>query len=115
LNAAPAYHSSLTIWVIIFSVGLVTFVIRFLPIALLSRLALPEWLKKALVYVPPAAMTAIIAPALFFAGGAPTIALDAPRLGAAIFAALLAWRTRSVLWTVVLGMVALWGLQALAR
>ncbi len=85
------------------------------PIALLSRMKLPEWVKRVLVYVPPAVMTAIITPALFFAGGTPTIGLDAPRLGAAIIASLLAWRTRSVLWTVVLGMVALWGLQALAR
>ena len=103
------------VWSMIIGIGALTFLVRYVPIALLSRMQLPEWLKRALVYVPPAVMTAIIAPALFFVGGAPTIALDAPRLGAATVAVLLAWRTRSVLWTVVLGMLVLWGLQALTR
>ncbi len=115
MNSSPGENSALLIWAIIVSVGVITFCIRFVPIALLSRLQLPEWLKRALTYVPPAVMAAIITPTLFFAGGTPTIAVDVPRLGAAIFAALLAWRTRSVLWTVVLGMIALWGLQALTR
>jgi branched-subunit amino acid transport protein len=59
-------------------------------------------------------MAAIIAPPLFFAVGAPTIVPDLPRIAAAALAALIAWRTRStLLLTVALGMLALWGLQAL--
>ena len=68
---------------------------------------------QALRCVPPAVMAAIIAPPLFFAVGAPTIVPDLPRIAAATLAALIAWRTRSTLLTVVLGMLALWGLQAL--
>ncbi len=113
--ASIGTSSELIIWSMIIGAGLVTFAIRFGPIALLSRLELPEWLKRALRYVPPAVMTAIITPSLFFAGGAPTIALDLPRLAAAIFAVLIAWKTRSTLWTVVLGMLAFWALQALNR
>jgi branched-subunit amino acid transport protein len=105
----------LIIWSMMIGTGLITFAIRFAPIALLSRLELPDWLKRALRYVPPAVMTAIITPTLFFTGGAPTISLDYPRLSAAIFAVLIAWRTRSTLWTVVWGMLVLWGLQALMR
>ena len=101
------------IWSMIIAIGLITFVLRYVPIALLSRMHLPGPLKRALVYVPPAVMAAIITPALFFPDGAPTIALDTPRLLAAALAALVAWKTRSVLWTVILGMGALWGLQAL--
>lgn len=99
------------VWTMITGIGLISFAIRFLPIILIARLGLPERFKRALTFVPPAVMTAIITPALFFAGGAPTIAIDVPRLAAAAFAAVIAWRTRSVLWTVVLGMCALWGLQ----
>jgi branched-subunit amino acid transport protein len=58
-------------------------------------------------------MAAIIAPPLFFADGAPTIDANLPRIIAATLAAVVAWRTRSTLWTIVLGMLALWGLQAL--
>lgn len=105
----------LIVWSMMIGIGLLTFAIRFAPIALLSRLELPDWLKRALRYVPPAVMTAIVTPALFFAGGAPTITLDFSRLAAAGFATLVAWRTRSTLWTILLGMLALWGLQALMR
>ena len=111
MSPADGEASALIVWTIIISIGLITFVTRFVPIALLSRLELPIWLKRTLTYVPPAVMTAIITPALFFPGGTPTIALDAPRLVAATLAAVVAWRTRSVLWTVILGMGALWGLQ----
>ena len=115
MSAVTGEHPAWLVWSMILGIGGLTFLVRYLPIALLSRMKLPEWLKRALVYVPPAVMTAIIAPALFFIDGAPNIDLDAPRLGAATVAVLVAWRTRSVLWTVVLGMLVLWGLQALTR
>ena len=107
-----ATTDELVVWSMMICIGLLTFTIRFAPIALLSRLELSEWMKRALRYVPPAVMTAIITPSLFFVGGAPTITFDAARLIAATFATLVAWRTRSTLWTVVFGMLALWGLQA---
>ncbi len=110
-----AQHTSLFIWTIIVSIGLATFGLRYFPVALLARLELPGWLKRALVYVPPAVLTAIITPALFFPGSTPTISPDIPRIVAAALAAIVAWRTRSVLWTVTLGMFFLWGLQALVR
>ena len=100
------------VWSMIIGIGAATFVIRLAPIALLAHLELPRWLKQALRYVPPAVMAAIIAPPLFFAGGEPTMSPDLPRVAAATLAALIAWRTRSTLWTVVVGMLALWGLQA---
>jgi branched-subunit amino acid transport protein len=103
----------LFVWSMIVGIGVATFLIRFAPIALLARLELPAWLTQALRYVPPAVMAAIIAPPLFFADGAPTMDPNLPRIAAATLAAAVAWRTRSTLWTVVLGMLALWGLQAL--
>lgn len=101
------------VWAMIVAIGAATFLIRFAPIALLARLELPTWLTQALRYVPPAVMAAIIAPPLFFAGGAPTMDADPARIGAAGLATLIAWQTRSTLWTVLVGMLALWGLQAL--
>jgi len=108
-------EQELTAWLLIIAIGVINFTLRFVPIALIAHFELPNWLKHALVYVPPAVLTAIIAPALFFPGGAPTIAFDPPRLLAATFAVLVAWKTRSALWTVILGMVVLWGLQALLK
>ncbi|MBL8397416.1 MAG: AzlD domain-containing protein [Candidatus Accumulibacter sp.] len=101
-------------WEIIVGLGGATFMIRYWPLAFLSRADLPGWLKRALRYVPPAVMAAIITPPLFFIGTAPTIGPDLPRLTAAALAVLVAWRTRSTLLTIVLGMLALWTLQALS-
>ena len=101
------------VWSVMIAVGLLGFALRVFPIALLARLELPDLLKRALIYAPAAVMMAIITPALFFPGGAPNIVFDMPRLTAAALAALVAWRTRSVLWTVIAGMCILWGLQAL--
>lgn len=97
----------------IIGIGVVTFLLRFAPLALLARLELAGWLQQALRYVPAAVMAAIVAPPLFFGVGAPNIVPDPPRMAAATLAALIAWRTRSTLLTVVLGMLALWALQAL--
>ena len=97
----------------IIGIGVITFLLRFAPLALLARLELAGWLQQGLRYVPAAVMAAIIAPPLFFAVGAPNIVPDLPRMAAAALAALIAWRTRSTLSTVVLGMLALWALQAL--
>ncbi|TLD46748.1 MAG: hypothetical protein FAZ92_00982 [Accumulibacter sp.] len=97
----------------IIGIGVITFLLRFAPLALLARLELAGWLRQALRYVPAAVMAAIIAPPLFFAVGAPNIVPDLPRMAAAALAALIAWRTRNTLSTVVLGMLALWALQAL--
>ena len=97
----------------IIGIGVITFLLRFAPLALLARLQLAGWLQQALRFVPAAVMAAIIAPPLFFAVGAPNIVPDLPRMAAATLAALIAWRTRNTLSTVVLGMLALWALQAL--
>ncbi|MER2516800.1 MAG: AzlD domain-containing protein, partial [Candidatus Accumulibacter phosphatis] len=50
----------LFVWSMIIGIGVATFLIRFAPIALLARLELPAWLTRALRYVPPAVMAAII-------------------------------------------------------
>ena len=49
---------------------------------------------RAQVHVPLAVMTAIVAPALFFPGAAPTITFDTPRRVATAVAALVARRTQ---------------------
>lgn len=103
----------LTVWLSIIGIGLITFALRGLPIAALSSGELPDWAKHSLRFVPAAVMMAIITPALFFIPGTTTMGGDPARLLAALGAVLIAWRTRSTLWTVVLGMALLWTLQAL--
>jgi branched-subunit amino acid transport protein len=98
---------------IIIGMGLITFAIRLVPFLLPAGAQLPEWLLRALRYVPAAVLSAIIAPELLLPGGAFDLSLGNERLLAGVAAILVAWRTRNVLLTVAVGMVVLWGLQVI--
>jgi branched-subunit amino acid transport protein len=71
----------------------------------------PPRLERALRYVPAAVLAALVVPAVVAADGSPTL-LGNDRLLAGAAAALVAWRTESVLATIVVGMVALVALGA---
>jgi branched-subunit amino acid transport protein len=99
------------IWLVILLGGLVTFLIRFSLIYLFGRFKIPETMRQALRYVPPAVLSAIIFPELFFRNGALNLSLDSPRLLAGLLAILIAWITRNTLITIIAGMLALFLLQ----
>lgn len=96
----------------ILGMGVITYAIRLSPFLIPERVALPPWLLRALRYVPAAVLTAIIAPELLQPGGTLDISLGNERLLAGFIAILVAWRTRNVFLTVVVGMVILWLLQS---
>lgn len=93
--------------------GLVTFATRLSFIALLGRWEPPPLVQRALRLVPPAVLSAIIAPELVIRGQALDLSFGNARLFAGLVAALVALKTRNVLLTIAVGMGALWGLQAL--
>lgn len=93
--------------------GIVTYAIRVSMFLLYGRVQLPDWLMRALNYVPAAVLTAIIAPELFLPGGVLDLSLGNLRLMAGLVAILVAWRTRNVVLTVLAGMGTLWILQAI--
>ena len=95
--------------------GLLTFGTRLSFIALLGRVETPDLLRRALRYVPPAVLSAIILPEMVVRQGTVDLSLHNHRLLAGVAAALVALRTRNVLFTIGAGMVALWALQAAAR
>jgi branched-subunit amino acid transport protein len=99
------------IWLILVTAGLLTYLTRLSFIALLGKWSPPEWMSRALRFVPPAVLTAIIFPELlirdnhFFPAN--------PRLLAGVLAAGVAWRTKNVILTIVVGMMVLIILQTL--
>ena len=105
----------MNIWVVMLLGGLITFGMRFSLIYLLAegRFAIPEMLRKALHYVPPAVLSAIIFPELFMHEGILNISLENARLLAGGIAILVAWFSRNTLITIVVGMAALFLLQFL--
>ena len=99
------------IWLTMAGMGAVTFITRLLPIVLLEKLRLNGAWQRALRFVPPAVFAAIIVPELTAGGQAMLSAAGVVRLSAAMLAAVVAWRTRSVLLTIITGMAALWLLR----
>ncbi|MBI5825760.1 MAG: AzlD domain-containing protein [Chloroflexi bacterium] len=106
----------MNIWLVIMIGGLITFGIRFSLIYLLGegKFEIPETLRKALHYVPPAVLSAIIVPELFIRDGNFDLSLTNTRLLAGIIAIVTAWFSRNTLLTILVGMAALFLLQWLS-
>jgi branched-subunit amino acid transport protein len=93
--------------------GLVTFGMRFSLIYLFGRLHVPDTMRKALHYVPPAVLSALIFPELFMRSGELHLSLDNYRLFAGLAAVAVAWFSRNTLITILAGMIVLFVLQFL--
>src|SRR5215204_2804528 len=107
--------SPLTLWLTIVGAGAGTFALRLSFIALLGRVEIPLFFRRVLRFVPAAVLTAFVIPLLFYENGALHVSLGNERLLAGLVAALIAWRTRSVLFTLGAGMATLWTLQAVGQ
>lgn len=92
----------------------VTFLIRYPLLVLVGRLTLPTALQRGLRYVPVAVLAAIIAPALLMPAGTLDVSLTNTPLLAGMIAFLVAWRSKNLLLTIVIGMAALLLLRALS-
>jgi branched-subunit amino acid transport protein len=103
----------MNIWLVMLFGGLITFGMRFSLIYLLAegRFEVPETIRKALHYVPPAVLSAIIFPELFLPSGMLDLSLENTRLLAGLIAILVAWVTRNTLITILAGMLALFLLK----
>jgi branched-subunit amino acid transport protein len=89
-----------------------TLAMRASLVTVLANVTIPTRVGQALGLVAPAVLAGLVAQTLFLDGG------DMRPLGtwylAAAVAALVAWRTRSFGWTLVVGMACVWLLEALA-
>ncbi len=101
----------MNIWLIMISLGLLTFATRLSFILLLERINLPGFLQRSLRFVPIAVLSAIIAPELAYANNALAISLTNPRLLAGLAATLVAYRTKNVILTITIGMTVFWILK----
>lgn len=105
--------TTLALFLTILAGGIVTFLTRLSFIALHGRVMLPEWFQRALLFVPVAVLSAITLPEILAASGELNLSPLNARLLAGVAAALVAWRTKNVWATIVVGMLALVGLQLL--
>ena len=103
----------MNIWLVMLLGGLITFAMRFSLIYLFGRFEVPETMRKALHYVPPAVLSAIVFPELFLHEGTFDLSLENTRLLAGLIAIVVAWFSRNTLITILVGMIALFVLQFL--
>jgi branched-subunit amino acid transport protein len=104
--------SDLALWGLCVAVGVGTFAMRLCFIELHGRWRMPDLLSRALRYVPASVLAALVLPAVVYPNGQGAFMLDNPQIPAAIVAAWVAWRTRSTVLTLVVGMAVLWGIKA---
>ncbi len=79
-------------------------------VVLLANATIPERMQQALRLVAPAVLAGLVAQTLFIDGG--EIRSFSTWYIAALVAALVAWRTRSIGLTLLVGMASVWLLEA---
>ena len=94
-----------TVLLIVFGGAIVTLIPRVVPIMILSRIKLPDSVQTWLHFVPIAILAAIVGQELFTEENKVHISLN-EQLLAAIITAIIAIKTRSLLWTVLSGVIA---------
>ena len=93
-------------WIVLVCCALTMLACRVLPLFLLRGRELPEVATRALGFIPPAAFAALVAndlltPGMFSAGVWPAAA---PLVAAAVVV-VVAWKTKSLLWCALSGVV----------
>ena len=100
-----------TLLITILGMALVTYLPRLLPAWLLRGRSLPPFVAAWLRYIPAAVLAALLLPSLLVEGGELNMAWHNLFLWAALPAAFVAWKWKSLFGTVLVGMA----LVALAR
>lgn len=95
-------------WLLTIIIGIVTLLLRASFLLLPAGTSLPPLALRALRFVPAAVLPALIVPGIAFASEASPLPGINGRIVAAAIAILVAWRSRNVLLTIVVGMVILW-------
>ncbi|MDH4139296.1 MAG: AzlD domain-containing protein [Coriobacteriia bacterium] len=92
------------IWTVIAGMAILNFAVRFVPIAVVSRVNLPGPVLRWLSYIPVSVMGALVASEVLRPGGQIDISPANPSLLAAVLTAFVYRFTRSFLGATVAGM-----------
>ncbi len=89
---------------LVLGMAIVTFLARYPVLTIVGRVHLPERVFRALRYVPVAVLTAISVPAVLFPDGTLDIRPQNAYLIGGVAAVMVAWRAKSLLPTIIIGM-----------
>lgn len=101
----------MNIWWVLLAGGLITFAMRFSFIYLFGKIQIPNALHRALRYVPPAVLSAIIFPEILIITNEVNISWQNPRLLAGLIAIGVVWFSHNTILTIVVGMGSFFLLQ----
>ncbi|NOK57414.1 MAG: hypothetical protein GFH27_549309n149 [Chloroflexi bacterium AL-W] len=104
----------MTTWLVILGMALVTFATRFIAFVAIQGDIAP-WLQRWLSYVPVAVFVALLLPPLITREINSTTMLSlGPTLPVGIVGAIVAWYSRNVLLTIVVGLLTFWLIRFVA-
>ena len=90
--------------------GLITFLTRFLMIAIIKKEMFNDRIREVLSYVPSAIFPAIIFPAIFLDNNGSILIEDNPKILAAIIATGVGVFTKNILATIFSGLASYWAI-----
>lgn len=103
----------MSVWAWILALGAGTFAIRASFLVPRGGGKPSPYIARVLRLVPAAVLSALAMPALFYVDGSFAPTPENEKLVAGVVAALVAWRTRNVALTLVVGMAVLWAIRVL--
>ena len=83
----------------------VTFGVRYPVLALVGRINISPAVKRALAFVPVAVLSALSAPIVAINDGQWNVSFDNEYLVASVVAIAIAWKTRHLMLTIIIGML----------
>ena len=95
-------------WLSIIVAGILTYFTRMTMITLVNRDMLGDKIKAVLEYVPSAVFPAIIFPAIFINDYGLFVAINDPKIFAAIVAVIVGYLSKNIIATISSGLVSYW-------
>lgn len=93
------------IWKVIILMSIVTYLLRALPMMVLSHYTLPVWFEKWLTFVPTAIFGALVLPDIFILNGHISIAPNNFALWTTVLITPFALKTKSLGYTIAAGTI----------
>lgn len=99
-------------WAVIAGMAAANYLLRYPPILVLSRVEMPDWLRRWLSYIPVSVMATLVVGEVSRPNGEWALTLANPYLWAAVATGLVYWRWRSFLGASLAGVVFFLALRA---
>ncbi len=93
---------------LVFGMGIVTFIPRWVPLFFLSKQQLPPWLIEWLELIPVAILSALLAPTLLTKGNPRVFDPMSIEMLVAVPTFIVAWFTKSLAGSLIVGMLLYW-------